>query len=229
MKRLLTWLWGSAFRSQPRERVVIAPPPVPSAPSASDDQTAYAAAVSLFIFASEVTWARFNALLLANSILIVVIVTALTSDRDLGWVAAALSGVGIVLSVVWYGINQRSHAYQKFYARHAEELETRLVDIRIFKDGRRFSQGHGVDLYGDTEPFRVGAVARHVKVGLGARAVIFLFCATYVLFVLITVFSNGDDDDSPTSTPGASDTRGITIESNEPAGDDTAGTAIAAP
>lgn len=95
----------------------------------------YKAAIDLWNTSGTQNWSRFNAMLVANSVILAVIGNV-TVDDLMGWqVRVALTGVGLVLCVCWRGAVDRGLTYQDHYVAGALELERHLAPVSSVQDG----------------------------------------------------------------------------------------------
>jgi hypothetical protein len=69
--------------------------------SSSDDIAIFQAYVDLFNSERETLWARHNALLLANSLIIGALAISPTALWEKEWAALAMLGAGLLVSIVW--------------------------------------------------------------------------------------------------------------------------------
>jgi len=74
----------------------------------------YQAAVDLWIAEGEQIWARFNAMLVVNSIIVAVIGFALGGQRMLPVITVSLPIAGLVVCAVWYVLMKRDFEYQAY-------------------------------------------------------------------------------------------------------------------
>jgi hypothetical protein len=102
-------------------------------------QIGYQAAVNLWTYEGGAIWARFNAMLVANSIVIAVIGIALTSEPAKGKLADFTSIAGLVLSIIWWLLNTRGFDYHNHWIHSAKELEALLPPVKTVSGNKRFS------------------------------------------------------------------------------------------
>lgn len=93
----------------------------------------YQVAVNLWSTVVQSSWSRFNAMLIANSI-IIGLIGILLINYETAYVtyvfqlffATFLSAIGILLACLWYSLMARDAKFQKYYAISARNLERRL-------------------------------------------------------------------------------------------------------
>lgn len=167
-------------------------------PSATEDaRTGYLAAVQLWVYAGQVIWERFNAMLVANSIVLLAIVYCLTGSHRLDVAGVGLSAAGLVLCVLWYPTMRRSYDYQRYYAASATEQELRLGGVATAERGRAFANGDEVVLVvpprrGGTPVAhrqRLSYVSRLVPRGRSSNCVVLIFALSYVLLLIEALHS----------------------------------------
>lgn len=163
----------------------------------------YQVAVDLAIKEEKLFWDQFNALLVANSILIIAISSVICRDytcqedliSDLPWFLAI---IGVVLSVLWYLLTVRRDKYHLYYLFSAKEIEAEYLrcQVQTIRRGKDFSDGNPVLFKSESmdreykygEPFQLPLCGR-LKVPNWAIFVIGSFFAIYV-FVLWKNFEN---------------------------------------
>ena len=104
------------------------PPRKTPSPSAGDqaEQSAlvgYQTAITLWTYEGSQNWARFNVMLVANSIVMAVLGLTLTSGQSLLVATLILSVVGMVVCAAWFLMTKRGFDTQKYYTRAAREIE----------------------------------------------------------------------------------------------------------
>jgi hypothetical protein len=106
-----------------------------------DIRIGYQVAVNFATFHAENVWSIFNAMLVANTI--VVAGGSLVASAEV-----LLPVVGLALCIAWFLLINRAHAKAVYYTLSARELEERFLShrIRIISRGGDFSDGSGVSL-----------------------------------------------------------------------------------
>ena len=105
---------------------------------------------------SETIWARFNVMIVANSIIVAAIVVLLTSRLLLPLVTTILPFVGFIICLMWYLMMHRAFDYQLYLKRSALELEQRyLRPVKTIARGRMFADGNEVTLSVDGRPTKM--------------------------------------------------------------------------
>ncbi len=148
----------------------------------------YQAAVSLWTNEAQLIWARFNAMLVANSIVMAVIGVALTSEHPKPTLALVTAVAGFVLCVMWVPLTFRGFDYHKYWILSARQLEARLrPPVETVSRGRKFARGDVVD-FGDGK-HRLSCLGR-LSIKLVSCASIVVFAGMYVaafVFALIDI------------------------------------------
>ena len=85
--------------------------------SSSDEIAVFQAYVDLINSERETIWARHNALLVANSLIIGALAISPTALWENKWAALAMIGAGLLISVAWLGITVQGWSAMK---RHAD-------------------------------------------------------------------------------------------------------------
>ncbi len=157
-----------------------------------DARAGYQVAVDMTIKEEKLFWEEFNALLVANSILIIAISTVICKCSgmgacsqqdlvsDLPWFMAI---IGLFLCILWYLSTVRRDAYRKYYLFSAKELEGKLSeDVQILRKGKGFSEGKSVTFKSDS------AENKHQLPPLGLIKVPCWTTIVIILFILIYSF-----------------------------------------
>jgi len=132
----------------------------------------YQAAVSLWTYEGAAIWARFNAMLVANSIVMAVIGLALTSEPAKEKLADFTSIAGLALCIIWCLLNTRGFDYHDHWIHSAKKLETYLRPVKTVSRCRRFSP------------------AGFVRAAWASYAVIVIFAGMYIAVLVGVVDSN---------------------------------------
>jgi hypothetical protein len=143
----------------------------------------YQAAVDLWIAEGEQIWARFNAMLVVNSIIVAVIGFALAGQRMLPIITVSLPIAGLVVCAVWYVLMKRDFEYQAYLIYSAREIEERYLNpIKTVSRGGAFVRGQAVELVisGASVKRRMSRIARMFRDRTAAHIVILVFAVVYV-------------------------------------------------
>ena len=157
----------------------------------------YQVAVELWKLEREQNFARFNVMLLANSIIVSVIALILTSQFSSSVSRVAqifmpslivfLSVMGIVLCIMSSLILIRGFEYQNYYITSAREIEEKYLSLTIktVSGGQRFEKGDYVlfDLE-DPPKLRMGQWARLTSMQPPLQIILGFFVGLYSLFIL---------------------------------------------
>jgi hypothetical protein len=151
-----------------------------------DVALSYKATVDLLIASGAQNWARFNAMLVANSILLAIVGQIVIQRKQpallpwywAGLLPALLPVAGLVLCVAWFAAVSRGAQYQEFYMGVAHEIEEASLSprLRVLLRGRR---------YADNCMQGVGKLsARHAM-----EVVIWVFVALHLGLLVLVVLS----------------------------------------
>jgi hypothetical protein len=107
---------------------------------AENERAGYKAALDLVLSTTNQTWARFNAMLVANTVIIAASVQVLVKGPPPSW-GVFLPMVGFALCVLWVLAVARGLAYQRYYMDQTRKLEAHLgPEVSVVRGGRRFEQ-----------------------------------------------------------------------------------------
>jgi hypothetical protein len=154
----------------------------------------YEAAVDMVNAGGADNWARFNALLVSNSVLLAAVGFVLTEKLRVPvsiWASAGIAcGFGILLCAFWWLLIWRGDQYIRYFNAVARELEGQLGVFNLFRRGREFGRGDPVNVgQGDDAEelhMRRPASFRAVR---WMYAIIGLFAILYLVVFVLVVFS----------------------------------------
>lgn len=123
----------------------------------------YQMAISLWTYQEEQGWARFNFMLVANSLVIAVIGLALTSQRPLIIFTGLLPVAGLLLCGIWFAVIKRESAYSDYYVLSARELEEKYLfdPVKTVSRGGLFAEGSTVTFEINGKPTNLRMVDWH--------------------------------------------------------------------
>jgi hypothetical protein len=153
----------------------------------------YQAAVSLWNVQAQLSWSRFNVILLSNSIILgAICVVIFWRCGLLLWplLTQLLSLVGIVLSLVWLHGYRRASQYNDYLALSARELEKYLAEpVVTISRGALFLEGNQVTLTIDDKKkkLRLGLLPRLAETESFSYLMIAVFLLLFV-FVFLFLF-----------------------------------------
>ena len=162
---------------------------------AEDVRVAYQAAVDLSIANAQGVWEIYNAMLLANTILITASTLVLTTDADIKYLSPVLSVVGAFIVASWFLLVRRARRYADYFVLSARELEELYLHphVDLLSRGGRFADGEPVHLILHQHEgivsmdkwSRRGQVARTSTFVIGVFGITYLAIFVASLFVLI--------------------------------------------
>ena len=139
----------------------------------------YQAAISVVISHQDTFWSIFNAMLVANSIVIAGIGFA-----GLGPFKILLPMIGGILCILWLLVSKRHREYVTYYLFSAREIEERyfLDSVKTFSRGGDFASGEPVTLeFGGTKSKRqMDIFSRRIKGETVSYTVILVFELIYL-------------------------------------------------
>ena len=153
-----------------------------------DARAAYAAAVSLWTYEGDTIWARFNAMLVANSV-ILALIGLLYGVADIPPLfKKSLPIAGLVLCGVWLIITKRAFDYYTYWILSARELEEEHLSpvAKTISRGGAFAAGEKVSLRvgGKTVTYRMSWLGRSVRIAWCTYLVVVGFGSLYALLLL---------------------------------------------
>ena len=160
-----------------------------------DARVGYQIAVGLWMNESELYWARFNVMLVANSIIIAVLGLIFTSNPNNPCLSSILSmilaALGFLVCLAWLLLTNRGYDYQNYYVLSAREQESYLEKtVKTVSRGDLFAKNKCVEIrIGEkTEKVRMGRFSR-MKAKYLSVTIPVLFAIVYIVFLVINAFS----------------------------------------
>jgi hypothetical protein len=155
-----------------------------SSVEADDARVGYQVAAGFSTFYSEMVWAIFNTMIVANSIVVAGISLVMTNQPSLVVLKVFLPIVGLVLCGAWFLMAKRAHEYAAYYLLSARELEEHYLSqqVKTLSRGGIFSNGGTVSLEisdGKTTR-RMSLWARLLRGQWASYIVILVFLALYI-------------------------------------------------
>jgi hypothetical protein len=154
---------------------------------AEDARLVYQVAASLWVHAGTLIWAKFNALLLAHSILLAGIGLSMTSEHRVPLLEAVLPVAGVALSLLWVLLIKRDFDYHAYWVWSTREVEEGHLapSLRPVSRGGQFAAGQvdKIRLGGEEEGKTMPAVSR-IKTEYLSYGVVAVFAALYVVLGL---------------------------------------------
>lgn len=152
----------------------------------------YAAAIEMINAGGADNWARFDALLVSNSVLLAAVGFVLTEKLRVPvsiWASAGCV-LGFVLCLLWGLLIWRGNRYIEYWNAVARELEGRLNGFDLFRRGQLFGRGVEVNVGqgAGAEQLRMRWVAS-VRSVRWMYVIIGLFAALYVVVLGSMIFA----------------------------------------
>ena len=152
----------------------------------------YQAAINLWIYENESIWSKFNAFLVANSIIFLAAIGIMiqNSTSCLLWVfLVTISIMGMFFCVLWVLMAKRSFDYVKYWTSSAREIEEKFLSpVKTVSHGKEFAEGKEVKFFYDTkpEPFHMSLIGRLLQI----RKVLYIAITTFfVIYCMLFAYS----------------------------------------
>jgi uncharacterized membrane protein (DUF485 family) len=115
-------------------------------PLMEDVRCGYQSAVDFCIYEGGLIWARFNAMLVANTLIVTAIGFSLTGVTHLWLLSIVLMVVGMILCWMWFFFANRGYDRLHYWILSARELEQKLSNpaVKTLSRGAEFSAGRPV-------------------------------------------------------------------------------------
>lgn len=159
----------------------------PVSPDIETARIGYQTAVGLSTFYAQMVWAIFNAMVVANSIVVAGIVILATQPQVSRASVAFLGVAGLALCAVWATMSVRAHEYAAYYVHAARELEENHLSpvLHVLAIGRHLSAGEEVKLHPGNKviSMRFSSMARSVTGRASSNIVVIIFCLIYCFLI----------------------------------------------
>jgi hypothetical protein len=141
----------------------------------------YQVATNLWIYEGNTAWAIFNAMLVANSIVLA------AEGIGSGLVKKWFPVIGFVLCIMWYSLNSRGlqvHDYRVHVSREIEEMYLRPVNI--LSRGAKFHNGDNVNVFigGRLKPLKLSGFGR-IRANFVTKGAIFIFAVLHIVLYIV--------------------------------------------
>ncbi|KYK27650.1 MAG: hypothetical protein AYK19_06495 [Theionarchaea archaeon DG-70-1] len=152
----------------------------------ADVRVGYQAAVDLTIKEENLFWNQFNALLLANSILITA--ASFMGTKNQAGFTNILAVSGIFICFYWYQLTKRRNDYRHYYLFSAREIEENYLDFRVqtLSRGGDFANGStiGMKINGKYKKHQKSFSGSLLDIRYWSYSIIIIFLAIHVIFLL---------------------------------------------
>jgi hypothetical protein len=163
---------------------------MPSSKRVSDNREIadkeYERAISLMQYQTELLWQEFGAFLLAETVLIGFLGTALAQESTLigkNWLIFGGAVLGLVLCLPWWSTFEHNYEYYRLRIAQARQHEN-ILGIALLTEGKKLSSGQTVKVGNET--FRHPLLARLLPPRLGVKFLIILFGIAFSMLIAIT-------------------------------------------
>jgi len=149
-----------------------------------DIRVAYQGAIDMATHEGDAVWARFNVVLVANSIILLALTASTQTPPQ--YFDVVLPVAGITLCATWLVLMKRGFTYEIYYVIAARMLEQKLANgsIQTLTNGKSMSEGEVVKLNG--EKLQMSPLAK-LSARFTVYVVIGVFIAAYVFLLFKSV------------------------------------------
>ena len=146
----------------------------------------YQVTVNLLTYEGQLIWTRFNAMLVANSIVIAVIGYLITNNSS-SIILKYLPIPGIILCILWFLVNVRGFDYYKYWILSAREIEEQFLQnsIKTLSRGGELADCEEINfrINGKIKCHRISKLGKVFKVKTISSFVIIVFIILYVILL----------------------------------------------
>jgi len=155
---------------------------------AENARVGYEAAIQMWYYYGEVLWQKYNALLVANSIVIAAIGFVSIGQDTFSALSLILPVLGLILCATWFLIAVRGVAYHMYFMHSAREIEEEYLanEVKSLARGKLYGDGKWIKLRLGGEPkccHQMSRWARLAKTRTLSYIVILMFALIYLVFL----------------------------------------------
>ncbi len=143
----------------------------------------YQKAIDLWTYEGQLIWARFNAMLVANTIIVTILGFFANKKTTPHSITIVLSTSGVLLCLTWYVMMKRGFSYYKYWIFSARELEQQLSALKTVSRGGAFAEGKPVsfEFDGRTHTLRMGYFGRRADIERLSSLTVLVFLTLFGL------------------------------------------------
>jgi len=153
----------------------------------------YQVATNLWIYEGETLWSKFNALLVANSIILGSIGISMTASSRLVVFSMGMPIIGIILCGLWFLLTKRSFEFYVYWIFSAREIEERYLkgSVQTISRGGKFADGEKVEITigGERKQRLMRGWGRLFRIKWTSYLIIGLFFVIYAVLFIITILN----------------------------------------
>jgi hypothetical protein len=158
-----------------------------SAKESEDARIGYSAGIAMIAQESATIWSKYNAMLVANSVVLAVMGLVLTSARPAPLLEVILPMAGLVLCAFWLLLTRRGFDYFKYWVLSTRELEEAFLapTVHTLSRGADFAAGQTVpiNLQRGQIDLRMKRLPGAISAAQQSYAVIWVFNIIYIAFL----------------------------------------------
>jgi hypothetical protein len=132
-------------------------------------------------------WSKFNALLVANSIVLAALALNLTSEHPARYLTVPFAGAGVVLCIVWTQTTKRGFENYVYWIMSSRELEELYLSdpVKTVSRGGDFAEGRAVTLQISSrkKKMEMSRLGDGLRVQNASYILIGVFAALYLLII----------------------------------------------
>ena len=152
-----------------------------------DARIGYQVAATIWAYEEQLIWSRFNAKLVANSIVLTVIGVVISSQQELPIFTIGMPIAGLILCVFWFLLTKRGFGMYDYWIASTRELEEEhLADtVKTVSRGGKFADGAKIQLLtnGKKKDYPMSWFGR-LRVRWVSYLVIALFIVMYIAILI---------------------------------------------
>ncbi|CAD6491838.1 MAG: hypothetical protein ANIMEMIM_00228 [Candidatus Argoarchaeum ethanivorans] len=155
-----------------------------------DARIGYQVATNLWTYEGGTLWSKFNAFLVANSIVLASIALSMTVSSRLAVFSIGMPVVGIILCGFWFLLIKRSFEFYIYWIFSAREIEEQHLSepVQTISRGGKFADGKKVEIIigGEKKQLQMSRLGR-LPVRWVSYLIVVLFSVMYGVIFIINI------------------------------------------
>lgn len=147
----------------------------------------YQATIDLWSYEGQLIWSKYNALLVANSIVLAVIGLSFNSPNLSSLILVGMPISGVLLCITWFLLTKRGFDNYKYWIFSARELEEKYLNppVKTVSRGGHFTEGKKVliEIDNKNKNYQMSYISRKLKAEWSSYLVIGIFAVMYFLIL----------------------------------------------
>lgn len=149
----------------------------------------YQMAIGMWAHCGDEVWSRFNVMLVAHSVIVAVIGSAILNKNPSMTLAIVLSITGLLFCILWAIMMERAFAYQNYFLFSARELEESgaVTPVKTISRGKDF--GRIDEILGLKKGTLLSDIRQWLHRNINAQKASYLVIGIFGIIYIISIFA----------------------------------------